>query len=377
MSSNGAETEVLIIGGGIIGAAVAYRLTRAGAKVTLVDAAEPGHGTSASSFAWINSSHKRPQAYHDLNVAGIAEHHALAREFAAAPWLNPVGGLSWSTLPAGHERLRQDAARQSEWGYRNQAITLQEAQQLEPGLVLDADKVPEVWYAPNEGWVDAPLLIRTLLAEASAAGATIQPQSKVVAIARSSDRVTGVQLASGATIAVDTVVNCAGPQADAVAALLDWALPLDRLPGLLAVTGPLPQPGHCVCHTDQISYRPDPSGGLVIAHADDLDATIDATTPLTPLPPACAEALNRAARSFPSARAAGIVSARIGVRPLPRDGVTIAGQVPGFRNAYIAVTHSGITLGPLLGRLIAEEITAGTAPAQLAPFHPNRFPPTA
>ncbi len=71
-------------------------------------------------------------------------------------------------------------------------------------------------------------------------------------------------------------------------------------------------------------------------------------------------------------RAAGIAAARIGVRSLPRDGVSIVGKIPGYANAYIAVTHSGVTLGPLLGRLLAAEIM-GDESAQLAPFRPDRF----
>src|SRR6476469_4513179 len=156
-----AATEVIVIGGGIIGAATAYRLTLAGARVTLLDAAEPGRGTSASSFAWLNSAHKPPRPYHDLNMAGMAEHPALGREFAAAPWLHPVGGLSWSVTPAGQAQLRNGAERQRAWGYTLEAIPTERAiAELEPGLALNPAVIPELWYAPHEGWVDVPALIR-------------------------------------------------------------------------------------------------------------------------------------------------------------------------------------------------------------------------
>ena len=52
---------------------------------------------------------------------------------------------------------------------------------------------------------------------------------------------------------------------------------------------------------------------------------------------------------------------------------SIAGRVPGFDNAWMIATHSGVTLGPLLGRLIAEEIVDGASHAALAPFRPERF----
>ncbi|CAA9585334.1 MAG: hypothetical protein AVDCRST_MAG18-3747 [uncultured Thermomicrobiales bacterium] len=375
MSGNGgAGAEVVVIGGGIVGTATAYRLAEGGARVTLVDAGELGRGTSASSFAWLNSAHKRPRAYHDLNVAGMAEHAALGREFGAAPWLHSVGGLSWSVTAAGQEGLRRDAARQAGWGYRTEAITTGRAtRELEPGLAVDPTIVPEFWYAPDEGWVDVPTLIRHFLDRATALGTTIRTHEAVVTIEQTGGRATGVRLASGATLAADALVNCAGPRADEVAALLGWSLPLDRQPGLLAITGPTRPSGRCVCHADAITFRPDPGGGLVLAHAEDLDRTVSADTPTDPPPAACTEALARAARSYPSVAAAGIAAARIGVRPLPRDGVSIVGLIPGHTNAYVAVTHSGVTLGPLLGRLLAGEIMGAGEAAQLAPFCPARF----
>ena len=86
-------------------------------------------------------------------------------------------------------------------------------------------------------------------------------------------------------------------------------------------------------------------------------------------------------RSFATDRLAGyklpedvrLVDARIGVRPMPADNVTIAGRVPGLANAWMLATHSGMTLGPLLGRLIADEIVTGASSPMLAPFRPDRF----
>ncbi|MBV8987320.1 MAG: FAD-dependent oxidoreductase, partial [Solirubrobacterales bacterium] len=64
--------DIIVVGAGVIGAAVAYRLAQAGARVTVLEAAERiGQGTSGRSFAWTNSNEKGPRLYHDLNVAGM------------------------------------------------------------------------------------------------------------------------------------------------------------------------------------------------------------------------------------------------------------------------------------------------------------------
>lgn len=64
---------------------------------------------------------------------------------------------------------------------------------------------------------------------------------------------------------------------------------------------------------------------------------------------------------------------RVGVRAVPADGKSIVGPMPGARGLHIVVTHSGITLAPVLGELVAESIDTGTVPLPLAPFALERF----
>jgi glycine/D-amino acid oxidase-like deaminating enzyme len=58
---------------------------------------------------------------------------------------------------------------------------------------------------------------------------------------------------------------------------------------------------------------------------------------------------------------------------MPADGQSIVGWLPGTAGLYLAVTHSGVTLGAHLARLITEELCTGTPPAELAPYRPGRF----
>jgi glycine/D-amino acid oxidase-like deaminating enzyme len=68
-----------------------------------------------------------------------------------------------------------------------------------------------------------------------------------------------------------------------------------------------------------------------------------------------------------------VEAARVGWRPLPGDGLSAVGPVAGLEGYYLVFTHSGVTLGPLLGRLVAEEVTTGQVPPPLAPFRPDRL----
>ena len=64
----------------------------------------------------------------------------------------------------------------------------------------------------------------------------------------------------------------------------------------------------------------------------------------------------------------------IGVRPYPKDGKTIAGPMPDAKGLHIIATHSGITLAPILGSLMAKAITQNNTPERLIPFALTRFP---
>jgi glycine/D-amino acid oxidase-like deaminating enzyme len=125
-------------------------------------------------------------------------------------------------------------------------------------------------------------------------------------------------------------------------------------------------------HAPGIHLRPDASGGLLLGAAD-IDGLVTDTSSSEAASAAAARLIERARRVFPPARDVQLVGSRIGVRPMPADGQTIAGRIPGLVNAWVLATHSGVTLGPLLGQLIAAEIVGGTPSPVLAPFRPERF----
>jgi glycine/D-amino acid oxidase-like deaminating enzyme len=114
----------------------------------------------------------------------------------------------------------------------------------------------------------------------------------------------------------------------------------------------------------------------MILGSDVVDDMIDETSDAETLAAATRALLERGRRYLPElpADTHGHDALRqIGVRPMPEDGRTIAGPLPGVPGCYVIATHSGITLAPLLGELIAEEIDGGEMPSMLAPFRPDRF----
>ncbi len=113
------------------------------------------------------------------------------------------------------------------------------------------------------------------------------------------------------------------------------------------------------------------SGGLL--HLEAPDAAVDLYTPEPVLRRWAAALLRRAQQTVRGLIDARIVDYRVCVRPMPPDGQSIVGRLPGATGLYVAVTHSGVTLAGHLSRLIAAELTTGTPAAELTPYRPDRF----
>jgi glycine/D-amino acid oxidase-like deaminating enzyme len=367
--------DVVVVGAGIIGASIAFRLAAAGARVGVACGGRPGAGTSGASLAWFNSADKGPLAYHQLNVAGMAEWRALAEELDAREWVHADGGLAWAAEPAGRAALEAQVARLQRWGYAVEVLTVAQARRYwAPDLCLDPERVREVVCMPDEGWVSAVPVIHRLLEHAARRGAAVETEARVTAVLREGDRVTGIRTAAGEPWSAGIVVDCAGPQADTVARMAGATLPLRREPGMLLVTEPVPACLRPVVHSPAGTFRPD-GGGRILILTELVSRTdpIDTAMPSVPPPAAGAHMVESLAAYLPALRGARLEAARIGVRPMPEDGHPIVGPVPGLEGFYVVVTHSGITLGPLLGRLVAAELREGAPEPRLAPYRPARF----
>ncbi|MGH9175807.1 MAG: NAD(P)/FAD-dependent oxidoreductase, partial [Vicinamibacterales bacterium] len=264
--------------------------------------------------------------------------------------------------------LEARVARLRGWEYRAEWIDRQVVGDLEPSLNIETD-VEQVAYFSDEGWIDGPALAGRFCELAVQHGATMRFFSQVTAIERDGGRVAGVTLANGERIATDLVVNCAGPGADAVARLAGRTLSMASTPGLVVRVSNAEGLIGRVIHAPRIHMRPDADGLVMLHHGDADEAMLRGDAPHGWI----ATFFERAAAYVP-----GFVNARlsrwsVGTRPIPADGRTSAGLVAALPGYAEIVTHSGITMGPLLGQLVARQIVAGEVDPLLAPFSPDRF----
>jgi glycine/D-amino acid oxidase-like deaminating enzyme len=371
-------SQVIIIGGGIIGACVADALAEAGAQVTVLVAGWPGRGTSAASLAWVNSANKTPEAYHRLNAAGIPAYVNVRERLGPDCGVHLDGALNWVETDTQRPELWERFQRLRAWGYPVEWVTPDDVMSdLGPELRLEPAVVQAVLHMPAEGWIDAPLLIQRLLEGVRRRGGEVRCGDRVRHVRRAGGRVAGVVTERGERISAAVVVNCAGPGADRVAASAGVRLPMTRVPGLLIVTDRVPVTLRQVAHPPGPSFRPDGGGRVAIltdwTPAPDAPLSSVEAAPSLPSPPEAEATLARIARYLPALSAARVEAARLGVRPMPLDGYPMVGPHPELPGFYVVVTHSGITLGPVLGPLVASELMTGRPEPALAPYRPDRF----
>lgn len=362
--------RVAVIGVGVLGACVGWNLSRRGAEVVLVDAGRPGEGVTDWSFSWVNASNKTVRrSYFDLNVAGMAAHRELATAVGPDAWWHPGGHLRWTDEPAAQAKFLETAELLAAWGYRVEVSTGAEVRRsLEPALALP-DDVPVLLY-PDEAWVHGRRLVGRLVAEAVAAGAELRADTAVHDIGTGADgSVRTVALSDGSRLDVDIVVNAAGPDASHLAGLVGRHLPMRHEPGVVTRIDCARVPIHRAMHAPHIEIRPDGDASMVL-HSRETDALIDTGEE----PADLARRLHAWARQVvPELDTSRIAGTRVAHRPIPADGFPSVGAVPSVPGYHEAVSHSGITLGPVLGRLLAAEILDGTRDELLADFRPERF----
>lgn len=366
----GDALKVAVVGAGIVGSSVAYRLCEGGAEVVVIDGAEPGSGTTSTSFAWVNANNKLPREYFELNAAGMREHGRL-RDEIGGDWLYTTGNLIWAA-DEEQEYLQRRVERLRSWSYAAEMLPASTvSKKLEPEATFpDPDLL--VAHFPEESWADAPALTRTLVEAAVRNGAQTNLGDSVRGIDVEGEGVT-LRLEDG-EVHADAVVNATGAEATSVAGMVGRELPLDVFPGLLVRVAVPGEPLRHLMHTPRINVRPDGRGYVLLNH-DSVDERL--TEDFAGIEdPLCAELLERARLVLPALEEAEVVEARFGMRPVPADGHSCVGALSGIPGYYEAVTHSGVTLGPLIGRLLAREILTGEIDPLIAPFRADRFSST-
>ncbi|MCH8808845.1 MAG: FAD-binding oxidoreductase [Proteobacteria bacterium] len=382
--------DVIVVGGGIVGSTAAFCLGRRGQSVALVERERIGDGTTGSSFAWINATSKvADEAYHRLNAMGAALYRELAVEFGEARLgLHPSGMLQCVNRSDATEyrAMRERAERLQRYEYPSCILRATELTALEPHIPFADDA--EALFAMADDWLDAPLFARFLASELQSMGSAVIEGCAVEKVELTDEGIiTGVTTSQGTLNAPKVLVTAGADTPEVLSALTGYdafatRFPMTRVPGLL-VTTPSTAPAQLVRHilyidipADALHLRPAANGGLLLG-ADDTDGMVAEGASPERIREAAAKLLRRTESLIPGFVGEACLDdckLTVGLRPYPQDGKTLAGALPGAEGLYLIATHSGVTLAPVLGRLMTETIVDGKVPEPLQPFSLERFP---
>lgn len=380
--------RALVVGAGVVGAACARALARAGVEVTVLERGAVAGGTSSSCEGNLLVSDKEPGPELDLALFGSQRWATVAAELAdelgsgfPSVQYDRKGGLVVSCSAPGAQGLRGLGRLQRDAGVMVEDLGPDGARELEPDLT---SQVTAAAYYPQDAQVQPTLATEALLASARRAGARVLTGEAVVGPRHRGDgSLCGVHTVTG-TYDGDVVVNAAGPWAGALAESLGVRLPVLPRRGMVLVTTRMPHRiRHKVYDDDYVGatqsadaalqtstvVESTPSGTVLIGSSRErvgLDARLDMRV--------AAEIARKAVAIFPFLAEMALLRTYVGFRPYMPDHLPVIGPDPRLPGLYHLTGHEGAGIGLSVASadLLLAQLTGSPPPYDAAPFSVDR-----
>jgi glycine oxidase len=364
-------SEIIVVGAGVVGSAIAYELARRGASVQLVDDRQPGMGAtqaSAGMLAPFTEAKDRDATFLDLAVRSLELYDAFVARVAETSKL-PVGYKRTGTIdvastPERLASLLDIASRLRARGVPLSMLDAVDTRKEEPQL---GRAVEGALLIPAHGYVNAGELTRALVAAARCHGAHVI-EGRVRHIA-GRDGALIVETGRG-PLAADVVVVAAGSWSGQIDIAGVAPVPVRPVRGQLlhlAWTGP---PLKRVTWGDQCYLVPWDDGTLLVGATMEEVGFDERTTA-----DAVRRLLEAAFDLVPAASKAAFLSARAGLRPGTPDALPVIGWSTTMPNLMYATGHfrNGVLLCPLTAQLVADAVLNDVVDPKLAATAPTRF----
>ncbi|HTN62976.1 MAG TPA: FAD-dependent oxidoreductase [Devosia sp.] len=375
------ETEIVVIGGGVVGSCLAYYLSKAGKQVVVV---ERDDANLQASGANAGSLHVQLLSF-DFGDKAVAGGGPAAATLPLGPWSVELwqdiaelsadnieiaisGGLMVAETEAGLAFLKSKAELERSYGIEAEILSQNELRAMAPHL---AHSLIGAEYSPQEGKINPLSATMSVLKMARAQGAQFLRSTNVLAIERSGNAWTVTT--SRTNIRAAIVVNAAGPWARNIGAMVGIDVPVYSAPLQMIVTERAPKMiEQLIAHADRhLSMKQLSSGGLLIGgawpgeynHARRLNATTRSSVEGN---------LWVAQRVVPQLASLHILRTWAGMN-VDIDGAPIIGEAPGVPNFYNCVTSNGYTLAPAVAKLTTEFIEKKGTSKDTSAFRLERF----
>jgi sarcosine oxidase subunit beta len=367
--------DVVIIGAGVHGLAIAYYLAKRGiTQVAVLDKGYLGGGASGRNTAIIRANYRTPQgvAFYDESVK---LYKGLARELDYNVMFSQHGHITLAHTERGVTTLRERAETNRLLGVDSRLIDRKEIAGLVPGLdVSDRPHQPVLagLYHPPGGIIRHDAVVWGYARGADRQGVEIHPHTEVTGIQRSDGRVEGVVTNRG-TVATRTVVNATAGWCSTIAHMAGIDLPIVTHPLQALVTERLKPFLHVVVvsATLHVYVNQTDRGEVVIGEEIDPYSSYSMRSTLRFLENAAAHTLEL----FPCLARVNVLRQWAGICDMPPDFAPILGPVRELEGFLLDVGWGtyGFKAGPAAGARLAEYIATGRMPEVLKPFALSRF----
>ncbi|HYW50230.1 MAG TPA: FAD-dependent oxidoreductase [Gemmatimonadaceae bacterium] len=373
------SVSTLVIGGGVIGASVAWHLQQRGMRDVLVVDASPGPGHGSTGRA---TGGYRGQFANTINVQLSLLSRAKLRRFAEDTGVDPgyraVGYLFLLDDAPALDAFREARAIQHAAGLTEAVeLTLDEAQRINPQVEMDG--VRGAAWCPTDATIRPLQILGGYLDAAQRGGVRVQWNTPVQGMERGADGRIRHVTANGERLAVDTVVNAAGAWSAPIAAMAGVPLPVKPTRRQIAVTEPLTTLDDgfpmTIWARDAFHLRVRDGRALLNWPVDtprDDPYALDVDQPLV-------DAVWKLAQErVPAMRTSALDPQAhwVGLYEMSPDKTVILGRAPGCDNMVLVNGSSGhgVMHSPILGQLVSEIICDGAAQAlDVHPLRPARF----
>ncbi len=385
------RARVVIIGGGVIGASVAYHLTKLGWRdVVLLERDQLNSGTTWHAAGLIVSGGMTTQTLAWMAKYSRDLFEVLEEETGLSTGFRPVGYLQTGSTKERTHKLRREADFMRLMGIDRQEISPAEVAALWPQV--DAKDVMAGFFTANEGRADPSSVTLSLAKGARMGGARVLEGTRVTGITQKDGRVTGVVTDQG-TIEAEYVVNCAGMWAKQVGAMAGVSVPLQAIEHAYLISEPFEGVSRDLPifeDPDRFAYYREEVGGLMVG----LFEPVAAPWSLDEIPhdfsfgeipsdwDRLAPFLEYAMEILPNLANVGIRKLFTGPESFTPDNGFLIGEAPELDNFFVAAGFNslGILTGGGAGSIVAGWIVDGHPPvdvtdidvARLLPFQTNR-----
>ncbi len=365
-------SDLLVIGGGVIGLSIAYEAAGRGSSVHLIDAQQPAREAS-----WAGAGILPPAGEHSANpleqLTALSNrlHRVWAAEFQNTTGIDngyqPCGGL----YVARDEPTREELGRLHTWASAEdvaiEPLPRGELTRIEPALRPTGGRV-DAALLPGECQLRNPRHLKALMEGCRQRGVEIVPAAAAEDFEIKGSRLASVRTESGNFVA-DQYCLAAGSWTTALARKLRLRLAIKPIRGQIALLK-CERPLFSRIVNEGKRYLVPRLDGRVIVGSTEEDAGFDHSTSEDII----AGLIEFAASLVPQLSEAPLEKSWAGLRPASRDGLPYLGQVPELENAFVAAGHfrSGLQLSPGTA-VVINDLLAGKPPTiDLSQFRPGR-----